>query len=164
MRTAAFAFWEDRIAPVFDVARQVRVVREDGGRILDEKGGILDGAPSVRKALQLSEMGIDTLVCGAISRTLYDIVASYGIRVIPFVAGDIREIIRAWMNGTLDGEAFTMPGCRHRMRRWFHHASGTYGGNRRKTGGGAGMGLCMGRSRGGRGRGKTEPAGRPDGF
>jgi hypothetical protein len=38
-------------------------------------------------------------------------VAAYGIRLIPFVAGDLREVIRAWLGGKLECDAFAMPGC-----------------------------------------------------
>jgi hypothetical protein len=33
---AAFASWENRIAPVFDIARQIRVVESEVGRIVGE--------------------------------------------------------------------------------------------------------------------------------
>jgi predicted Fe-Mo cluster-binding NifX family protein len=39
-------------------------------------------------------------------------IAAYDIRVISFVAGDIGEVMRAWLSGDFINEAFTMPGCR----------------------------------------------------
>ena len=50
------------------------------------------------------------MVCGAVSRPP-DTVASYGIQVIPFVAGDLREVIGAWLSGNLESDTFVMPGC-----------------------------------------------------
>jgi ABC-type phosphate/phosphonate transport system substrate-binding protein len=38
------------------------------------------------------------------------IIAS-GIQVKPFVAGDLREVIQAWLSGNLEQDAFAMPGC-----------------------------------------------------
>lgn len=43
-------------------------------------------------------------------------VAAYDIRVIPFVAGDLREVIRAWLGGGLESPFFAMPGCNGRTR------------------------------------------------
>ena len=39
-----------------------------------------------------------------------------GIEVIPFVAGDLGGIIRAWSEGRLARPLFAMPGCRGRRR------------------------------------------------
>ena len=35
MKTA-FTYWDNRIAPVFDVARRIRIVASDAGRIVGE--------------------------------------------------------------------------------------------------------------------------------
>lgn len=157
---AAFAHWDRRIAPVFDTARRLHVAEIEGGRIVAEREEALADDMPVRKALRLAELGVETLVCGAITRPLHAIVASYGIRVIPFVAGDLGEVIQAWLRGGLEGEDFAMPGCRGRGR-------GRRGGvcemnqegfamNGRGRGGGMGMGggRGQGRGRGGQGMGR----------
>jgi predicted Fe-Mo cluster-binding NifX family protein len=117
---AAFAAWNNRIAPVFDVTRQVRVVESRSGKPVGAAQEVqLDGLPLAR-ALRLTELGVATLVCGAISRPLRDLVANQGIRVIPFVAGELDEVVQAWLSGDLNGDAFSMPGCcrrgQHRFR------------------------------------------------
>ena len=98
MKTA-FAYWDNRIAPVFDTARQIHVVEAESGRIVAETQEALADDLPVQKALRLVELGVGTLVCGAISRPLHAMVAAYGIQVIPFVAGDLREVIQAWLSG-----------------------------------------------------------------
>jgi len=113
---AAFAAWDNRIAPVFDVVRQIHLVEAEAGEVLSETQELLADNLPVQKALRLAELGIATLVCGAISRTLHEMVAANGIRVIPFVAGDLREVIQAWLTGRLDWNAFAMPGCGGRGR------------------------------------------------
>ena len=121
---AAFASWNNRIAPVFDVTRQVRVVESRSGKPVGAaQEAQLDGPPLAR-ALRLAELGVGTLVCGAISRPLRDLVAGQGIRVIPFVAGDVDSVVRAWLSGKLVGDAFAMPGCRRRRRHRFHGMRG----------------------------------------
>jgi predicted Fe-Mo cluster-binding NifX family protein len=108
---AAFAYRENRIAPVFDIARQILLVEVASARVVSESRELLPPDLPVEKALRLAELGVDTLVCGAISRPLREIVLAYGIRVVPFVAGDLREVIQAWRGRTLQGNAFAMPGC-----------------------------------------------------
>jgi predicted Fe-Mo cluster-binding NifX family protein len=117
MTKAAFSAWDNRIAPVFDVARRIHVVEAESGKVIAEAEELLASDLPVQKALRLADLGIGTLVCGAISRTLHEMVAANGIRVIPFVTGDLREVIRGWLAGELGRDAFAMPGCCGRFRR-----------------------------------------------
>ena len=130
MKTA-FSTWNNRIAPVFDVARQIFLVESDADLI---KGKIEETIPPddlVAKAQCLAGFGVNTLVCGAISRPLQGLVVSYGIRVIPFVAGDLRDVIQACLEGRIHDETFAMPGCCQQAR----------------SRGGSGMGMRAGQGR-----------------
>jgi len=123
---AAFATWNDRIAPVFDVAPIVRIIEANDGRLTGEaQEARLEGMPMTR-VLRLVELGVGTLVCGAISRPLHDMVASQGIRVVPFVAGDLDEVVQAWLSGDLSSGAFAMPGCCRRRRHRFRGMHGRH--------------------------------------
>ncbi len=171
----AFACWDNRIAPVFDTARRIHIARIESGRIVDETRESLPEDVPVRKALHLVELGIGTVVCGAISRTMNAVVASYGIRIIPFVAGDLQDVIQAWLGETLEREVFAMPGCRGRRGWGFGHGHGAFrevevmNGRGRGMGPGGGrgrgMGAGSGRGQGGAGRGRMggPAAGGPEG-
>lgn len=115
MKTA-FAQWENRIAPVFDTARQIHVIETAAGEVIAEMQETLPEHPLLQKALRLVELGVDTLVCGAISRPMHGLIAAYGIQVIPFVTGDLNDVIHAWRRGNLSHEMYAMPGCRGRSR------------------------------------------------
>jgi len=110
MKTA-FAYWDNRIAPVFDIARQIHVVETESGRIVAETEEVMANDLPVKKVFRIVELGVSTLVCGAISRPLHAMVIASGIRVISFVAGDLRKVIKAWLDGNLDSGKFAMPGC-----------------------------------------------------
>jgi predicted Fe-Mo cluster-binding NifX family protein len=113
----------------------------------------------VQKAHRLAELGVGTLVCGAISRPFQEMVAAYGIRVIPFVAGDLSDVIEAWLSGNLESDIFVMPGYsgRGRGRRRGIRSTGKDGyrlnGKRR---GGMGPGGGEGQGREGRSSGKED--------
>jgi predicted Fe-Mo cluster-binding NifX family protein len=113
---AGFAVWNNRIAPVFDVSRQIHIVEARRGKVVSETQAFLPTDPGSGKGQCLSELGVDTLVCGAISRPMQAMVGAYGIRVIPFVAGDLREVIEAWLSGVIRNGIFAMPGCHRRGR------------------------------------------------
>ena len=109
---AAFTVWNNRIAPLFDVARQIHVVESDQGRIVAQSNVSLDHQMAAFKARQLAEMGVETLVCGAISRTLQNMVAAYGIELVAFINGDLEEVIDAWQCDRLCNDDFSMPDAR----------------------------------------------------
>jgi predicted Fe-Mo cluster-binding NifX family protein len=110
MKTA-FSVWEQRIAPVFDTARQIHLVESDGTRITAEKAHAISGEDLPQKVAWLSGQGVGMLVCGAVSRPLQERLAAVGITVVAFVAGDLRQVIQASFDGSLKGAAFRMPGC-----------------------------------------------------
>ncbi|MBN2201995.1 NifB/NifX family molybdenum-iron cluster-binding protein [bacterium] len=150
MAKAAFTVWENRIAPVFDVARHVRLVETENGRIVREDRAELTEESPVQKARRIADLGCGILVCGAISRPVQEMASAFGIRVISFMSGDEAEVLQAWLEGRLDEERFAMPGCRRRAR-------GGRGGRpgRGSNCGGRGRGRC-----GPDGRAATGPAGR----
>lgn len=170
MMKAAFAAWDNRIAPVFDVARQIYVVEAESGKIVYETLEILADDLPVQKAIRLANLGVGTLVCGAISRPLHELLVAYDIRVIPFVAGDLGEIIQAWVGGRLNSASFAMPGCFGRGHRWFGEIYGIYKEGRNMNGkgqGGMGSGGGRGQGRGGQRAGRMGgpgAAGPPSGF
>ncbi|HOV39358.1 MAG TPA: NifB/NifX family molybdenum-iron cluster-binding protein [Spirochaetales bacterium] len=114
-----FVQWDNRIAPVFDTAGQIYILETKSGKIIGELQETLPADFPIQKTLRLVELGVDTLVCGAISRPMYQLLVAYGIRVIPFVTGDLQDVIQAWRTGTLMRDAFLMPGCRHHGGRRF---------------------------------------------
>lgn len=148
-----FAFWENRIAPFCDPARQVYIVEVEFGRIVREDQEPLTGDLPVQKALRLAELGVGTLICGAISRPLQEMVIGCGIQVVPFVSGDLREVIRVWFSSGFAQSAFAMPGCFGRRR---HRFGGRRSINREVNimngmgQGGRGMGGGQGQGQGGR--------------
>lgn len=107
---AAFAIWNDRIAPLFDTSHQAQVVEVDAGRILCQRRECFEDQTAVGKVFCLVEWGVGTLICGAISRPLQAIVTAHGIQVVAFVAGDLHDVTRAWLEGRIMEAGYAMPG------------------------------------------------------
>jgi predicted Fe-Mo cluster-binding NifX family protein len=165
---AAFATWNDRIAPVFDVARHVRLVEVEADRVVRSDNRTLPEGHPAGRVVRLAELGTTVLVCGAISRPLELMVAAQGIQVIPFVVGDLPEVIDAWIGGRLNDERFAMPGCCGQFQRRLggrpeindKEGRTMRGRGRGGAGGGAGRGAGGGR---GSGRRPGQGAGRMGG-
>ena len=112
----AFACWENRIAPVFDTAQEVQIVQVRSGCIAGESVERVAESAIAARALRLKALDIDGLVCGAISTAMLELISAQGIQVVPCVAGDLREVIQAWMRGELGQDAYAMPGCHDRRK------------------------------------------------
>lgn len=113
---AAFSFWNERIAPVFDVARQILLVEVESGRIVRETEEKIPADNPGEKAGKLAGLGVNVLVCGAVSRFMHEFITAYGIKVIPFISGDLREVMGAWEGNKLEESTYAMPGCCTRAR------------------------------------------------
>jgi predicted Fe-Mo cluster-binding NifX family protein len=166
MVKAAFASWNDRIAPVFDVAQWIRIVETDTGYIINQNLASVAGETPSQKASRLAELEVGILVCGAISRPMQTVIKAYGIEVIPFIAGDLQEVIQAWLCGKLFGSnKYIMPGCqraeggRRQAMRGSKRGQNMSNGNQRGKGRSgrrkdAGAAMRQGAKRAGQGQGR----------
>lgn len=110
--------WQGRVSPVFDVAGHVLVVEwVDGQEVArhEELFGIIAPCERVQR---LVELGVRTLICGAVSQPLEALLTARGVRVVARVCGDVDEILRAFCAGTLEEERYAMPGCCRKRRRF----------------------------------------------
>lgn len=116
---AVFTIWNDRIAPVFDVAGQALLVVLENGATLSEENLVLPASSALAKVASLADARANVLICGAISRPASFAAQASGIKVHSFIAGTVREVIEAWLNGRLEENIFAMPGCgrKHTCRR-----------------------------------------------
>ncbi len=114
---AAFIIWENRIAPVFDTADQAVIVTRGKHGRTETRLEPLAGPTPAHDLMRLRDMGVGMVVCGAMSRPVQQVAASYGLRVVCFVAGRTEDMVAAWLAGRLEHSRYAMPGCRMRRRR-----------------------------------------------
>jgi predicted Fe-Mo cluster-binding NifX family protein len=107
---------QGRVSPVFDVAAQLVLVRLKGEAELERKDVVLFERQPDGIVRSLGELGIQVLICGAISQGLQLALERVGIRVLPQICGGLDSVIAAYRRGTLGQPEFAMPGCCG--RRW----------------------------------------------
>jgi predicted Fe-Mo cluster-binding NifX family protein len=129
---AAFAVWDGRMAPVFDVSRQALVLTIQDGNVVSRATESIETPMAALKIQRLTDLRIGTLVCGAISEILHHELSQRGVKVIGFVAGEIEEVVECFLAGRLPNRTLSMPGCCGRQRRF-------RGGGRGRGGGGCGQ-------------------------
>lgn len=125
MRVAVTS-WAGRVSPVCDVAKCLVLLEVEQGREVARSEQNLDASDFSRRAKRIAGIGVDILICGAISYPLEGMLNKSGIRVIPWICGDVEDVLEAFLCGRLSGSAFLMPGCCGRRRR-FHGRQGRRG-------------------------------------
>lgn len=110
--TIAMPVWQEKISPVLDTARVLRIYE------------VLEGVPVVRGDIALdgsfdglvktvaASSGI--LICGALSRMLEQRLTTLGVAVHPWVMGDCDHIAACFLAGALNDRKHAMPGCHRR--------------------------------------------------
>lgn len=117
---------KDRIAPVFDVARDFICYDTSAAGISRPQKLSIQSDSAHGLIFQLAEAGTEILICGAISRQLQLLAEGNGIVVYGFLTGDSNDLLRTFVDcNACDMSRFCMPGCRRRF--------GRRGGRRRRA-------------------------------
>lgn len=110
----AVAVWAGRISPVFDVTQQILVLELGRGGAVARRIEPLPTGQPLSVAARMNQLGVEVLVCGAISGMLEGLLRAYRIRIIPFVTGEVEVVIGALLADRLTQPVFFLPGTRHR--------------------------------------------------
>ena len=100
----------NRVAPVFDCCRQLLLVAHDAQADRLIAGEDWSMLPRFARATRLKELDVELLVCGGISGCLENLVRRQGVNVLPWVAGDVWEILAALRTGSILDPRYAMPG------------------------------------------------------
>jgi predicted Fe-Mo cluster-binding NifX family protein len=107
----AIPVWNGRVSPVFDTAARMLVVEvEQAGEQSRREEALSDSLPTWR-VRRLVDLGVEVLICGAVSRPLAALLGGAGIRIVPWTAGPIEDVLHAYLAGGLPHPRWTMPGC-----------------------------------------------------
>jgi len=106
----------DRVSPVFDTARRVLLVDVDEDRPVERTEMSLEEPQLTSRANRIAEWNAEVLICGAISRPLEAMLLAAGVDVVPQTCGQVEDVIRAFVSGSLADDRFAMPGCCGRRR------------------------------------------------
>jgi len=107
----AVAVWGCEVSPVFDFAHGIIVVQSDENNEQARYRYEIPDESMAARAERLRELGVNVLVCGAISNPLAKMVSGLGITLIPWKCGLIEEVLVAYFSGTLEDPRFSLPGA-----------------------------------------------------
>ncbi len=108
----AVPVWNDCVSTVLDFADCLLVADCDSGSVRNRFQIDFAGTAGAEKVVHLKNLGIQVLLCGAVSRPLERMIAAAGIEIIPFLRGHADAVINAYLSGHLYEPGFMLPGCR----------------------------------------------------
>ena len=106
----AIAHWTGRVSPVFDVSNRLLLIDIEGGREQSREDTKLTSHNPFERAKELSNLGTEMLLCGAISNLMEVTLSGAGIQVVGFLCGALEEVVGAFFSGQLKDARFWMPG------------------------------------------------------
>ena len=109
----AVPVWTGRVSPVFDVARTLLIVEVIGGEATFTEEHSVEGRDRVSV---LSQLGVDVLMCAAVSQELEERLLAAGVELVMEIRGEVDDVLRAYLDGSLAQPRFSMPGCHSRRR------------------------------------------------
>lgn len=175
----ALTIWGNRISPVFDSSHTLLVAQIENNKIANRHLEPFNPNLPSHLAVRLDAIGVEILICGAISQLPADIIEAMGIKLIPFITGNTDDVLENLVKDQPIVPGFLMPGCRFRNHKNYCEGKPQSRGNQKKgvnhmprgdgtgpTGKGPGAGKGRGRCKSGqvsKGSGKKSRPGKRQG-
>lgn len=107
----AIPVWDNHVSTVLDFSNSLIIVECDSGSIGERSSDGFGESSIIEKVARLRDLGVNVLLCGAVSGPLERMILASGIVVIPFLRGTVDEVLDAYLNNRLVDERFALPGC-----------------------------------------------------
>jgi len=120
----AITVWEDRVSPLCDTARSLLIAEVDQRGVRNEGRITIEADAPADRVSKLMSLGVDILICGAITESLSVLMKRHAIQVIPFVKGSVSSVLDAFSRQRLKQSEFQMPGCGSGRKRHFRRRLG----------------------------------------
>jgi predicted Fe-Mo cluster-binding NifX family protein len=108
----AVPYWEGKVSPVLDTSTRLLVLDFEREKEVSRNELLLSESDLGPRCSRITQSGAEVLICGAISRPLYRMLAAAHVDVIPWISGQVEEVVSAYLDRTLNHKRFLMPGCR----------------------------------------------------
>lgn len=115
----AIPIWRGRVSCAFDFAHRILLVNVENGSETGRSEIPFPPESDPEKVNVLKSLGVEVLICGAISRWLALQIRASGIKVLPYVVGQTDEVLNAYLTGNLIRPKFVLPGSWPGSRRGF---------------------------------------------
>ena len=113
----AITVWEDRISPVLDSSHTLLIADIKNSKIMSREYVAFNPELPSRLPKVLSDLDIEVLICGAVSQLPANMIESGGIKLIPFITGNVDEVLASFAKSATVVPSYLMPGCGDKPRK-----------------------------------------------
>jgi predicted Fe-Mo cluster-binding NifX family protein len=106
----AIPVWQNHVSPLFDSAAQLLIAETGSKNILKQDIINVESLSLFQRTDLLVKLGVNIFVCGGITRPILDNIRNKNITVIPFVCGNVKDLLTAIIKGKDVKNIFAMPG------------------------------------------------------
>ena len=108
----ALATFEDKIASLFESSNRFIIIKTPSYKIENSESIPIKNNSFNELLYLLKQNNVKILICGAISGCTRRLLEAQKIQVIPWITGDVKNVIDAFLSNRIFSSSFIMPGCR----------------------------------------------------
>lgn len=97
----AVPMFQNRVSPLMDVSNKYAIYETIDGEIKHRIDISLNAEGELQRVDKLKEIGVNTIICGAVSGCVARIVDEKGIRLISMIYGPIEKIVEQYLANSL---------------------------------------------------------------
>jgi predicted Fe-Mo cluster-binding NifX family protein len=97
----AVTIWKKRVSPLFEAARSLLIADTAQHTVVSMNTCPIPPELPHFRAARLAELGVEVLICGAISRPQAILLQAYGIRVLSDITGRAEAALAAFLDDRL---------------------------------------------------------------
>ena len=112
----ALPVFQNRVSPLMDVSSRYIIYETEDGKIKQRIDISLNTDGESSRVEKLKEIGVNTIICGAVSGYVSHIINEKGMRLLPMIYGPVEEIIEHYLKNTLGSFCSVTGICKGRKR------------------------------------------------
>lgn len=117
MTKVAIPIFHKRVSPVLDTCKHILVIKCKNGSEVDRESIFLGDMNLNERCRIFEKMGISVIICGGISEAFGKILKHLKLQLTNGIAGDVEDVLSAYLGGCLDHPRFYMPGFKPNDKR-----------------------------------------------
>jgi predicted Fe-Mo cluster-binding NifX family protein len=110
MNRIAIPVYKSRVSPVFDSCARLLLIDLNQNQEVDRTEILCGGLSELERLTMLKKLSVCTVICGGISDGFYKMISSSEISVIIGIAGEVDQVLTAFLGNRLGEPCFYMPG------------------------------------------------------
>jgi len=110
MTRVAIPTFQNRVSPVLDTCQHLLILDIQQHREVSREAVFLGEMPLAERFDVIANLGVVTVICGGVSETFANMLKGSNVLLRNGVAGDVDEIITAFLEDRIDMPRYYMPG------------------------------------------------------